>query len=147
MVLIRRSPIREMNAMQDAIDRIFEDTMRNAQPNRDALALDILESAEAYTVLASLPGVPADDINVTLHDNVLTISAEMPKLELAEGHRRLVQERNYGTFSRSIKLPQAIDADHVNAAYDNGVITLTLPKTAEAQPRQIKVSGVLTSGE
>lgn len=142
-VIIRRNPIRDMAAMQSAMDRMFEEAWRGFQPGSDnadrTLALDVHEADDRYTVVATLPGLSADDVNITLHEGALNITATLPQPEVAEGTRVLMQERAYGSFSRTINLPQPVDPDNVAANYDNGILTLTLHKAAHAQPRQIKV--------
>jgi HSP20 family protein len=147
--IIRWNPIREMAAMQSAMDRLFEDSWRNARPafNGNALALDVYETDADYTIVAALPGLNADDIHISVHEGVLTIGAEVAEHEVDENTRVLLQERAFGKFSRSVNLPQPVANDGVEASYENGVLTLVLPKTPEAQPRQIpvKVNGVLKS--
>jgi HSP20 family protein len=149
--IVRWNPIREMAAMQSAMDRLFEETWRGARPTvaGNALALDVYENDLAYVVHTSLPGVNADQINISFQDDVLTISGEVEqaKTSVEPNTRVLVSERSYGKFSRSIRLAQAIDADKVEATYENGVLTLTLPKAPEAQPRLIpvKTNGVKAS--
>ncbi|MBZ0275641.1 MAG: Hsp20/alpha crystallin family protein [Anaerolineae bacterium] len=146
--IIRWNPFREMAAMQSAFDRVFEDNWRslrpvweNANAGSFALALDVHEQDNGYTVTAELPGIPSENINVKLHDGILTISAEQTvENKQEEQGRVLLQERRYGKFSRSVRLPQPINTEQVEASYDNGVLTLTLPKAAEAQPRMIPVS-------
>lgn len=138
--LIRWNPIREMSAMQSAMDRLFDETWRGVRGSEGGLlALDVIETDAAYTLRANLPGVDADAINVNLHEGVLTIGAEIKREEAAEGTRLLVQERAAGRYQRSITLPQPVDADSVEAAYEDGVLLLTLPKVPEVQPRQIPV--------
>jgi HSP20 family protein len=141
MTIVRWNPIREMASMQNAIDRIFDETWRSVRPSftGDALALDVHENENHYTVITALPGLKPEQISVSLHDGVLTISGEMEQTRTEENVRVLLQERAYGKFSRSVRLPQAIDGENVQASYDNGVLTLTLPKTPEAKPRQIPV--------
>ena len=149
--IVRWNPIREMAAMQSAMDRLFEETWRGARPSiaGNALALDVHETDQAYVVHTSLPGVEADKINISFQDDVLTISGEVEQAKTNEDQntRVLLSERSYGKFSRSIRLAQAIDADKVEATYENGVLTLTLPKAPEAQPRLIpvKTNGVKAS--
>lgn len=141
-IIIRRNPIRDMAAMQTAMDRLFEDAWRNFQPfaaGEGLLALDIHETDSNYTVVANLPGLTADAFSVTLHDGVLTISGELPQPQVVEGGRVLMQERAFGKFSRSVSLPQPVDAEAVEANFENGVLALNLPKAAHAQPRQIAV--------
>lgn len=141
--LIRWNPVREMAAMQSAMDRLFDETWRAARPVNagNALALDVYETDAEYVVHTALPGVNADQINISFQDDVLTISGEVeqPAFNEDQHARVLLSERSYGKFSRSIRLAQAIDADKVEAAYENGVLTLTLPKAPEAQPRLIPV--------
>jgi HSP20 family protein len=149
--IVRWNPIREMAAMQSAMDRLFEETWRGARPSvaGNALALDVHEDDMTYVVHASLPGVEADKINISFQDDVLTISGEVEQTKTNEDQntRVLLSERSYGKFSRSIRLAQAIDADKVEANYENGVLTLTLPKAPEVQPKLIpvKTNGVKAS--
>lgn len=139
--IIRWNPLRELAAMQSAMDRIFDESWRDGGPafNGNNLPVDVTESDNAYTVVANLPGVSADEIDINLHDNVLTVGVEIERSETGEDVRELVQERFYGKLSRSFRLPQPVDSENVEASYDNGVLTLTLPKVAEAQPRRIAV--------
>ena len=141
--IVRWNPVREIAAMQDVMDRIFEENRRGNRNgntvNTRSLALDVRENENTYTVLTVLPGINPDTIDVRLHENVLTISAEIASPDVEENTRVLLSERMYGKFSRSINLPNEVDGDNVEAAYDNGVLTLTLPKVEEAQPRQIPV--------
>jgi HSP20 family protein len=141
--IVRWNPFREMAAMQSALDRMFEDTWRTAWPTwnnaTNPLSFDVYETDKDYTAVVSLPGIAADKINVRLEEGVLTVSGEVPQFELPENARYLLQERPFGQFSRSFRLPQAIDSEHVEAAYENGVLTLTLPKAPEAQPKFIPV--------
>jgi HSP20 family protein len=137
--VVRWNPIREMAAMQSAMDRLFENTWRDVRPEGDSLPLDVHETNETYTVIASLPGVNVDDIEVSLHDGILYIKAEIAQPEIDENTRILAQERSFGKFSRSIRMPEKVDADNVEADYSNGVLTLTLHKAPEAKPRQINI--------
>lgn len=141
--MIRWNPFREVAAMQREMDRLFDQNWRTARPatRNHALALDAYETDTAYVVFTALPGVNPDAINVSIEDNVLTISGEVaqPTFEEAANARSLLLERSYGKFSRSIRIGAPVDADKVEAAYENGLLKLTLPKTPEAQPRLIPV--------
>jgi HSP20 family protein len=132
-----------MAAMQSAMDRLFDETWRGARPTAagNALSLDVFETDTAYTVFTSLPGIKPEEISVSVEDDVLSISGEVsqPAFEEKDNPRVLVYERSYGKFTRSIRLAQAIDADRIEAAYENGVLKLTLPKAPQAQPKQIPV--------
>lgn len=135
--VVRWNPVREMAAVQGAFDRLFEENRRNGR-YVSSLALDVHETDQAYVVHAVVPGINADAVNISLHDGVLTISGEVPQFTL-ENSKALLIERTYGKFQRSIRLPQEVDANAVEAQIENGVLTLTLPKTPEAQPRVIPV--------
>lgn len=139
--IIRWNPIREMAGVQGAFDRFFDEAWRSYR-NIDtslALPLDVHETETAYHVVAALPGVPSDSINVSLHDDVLTITGELPQPTYPENARALLLERTYGKFSRSVRLPEQVVADQIEATLDNGVLTLSLPKSPEAQPKTIPV--------
>lgn len=135
--------------MQSAVDRLFYDTLRNAAPASEVeaqtLAVDVYEMPTGYSLSANVPGVDPDTIQVKIEDNVLTIAVDMPKPTIHdEAARALVLERATGRFSRRIQLAQPVDADHIEASYDRGVLHLSLPKRPEAQPRTITVKAVST---
>jgi HSP20 family protein len=141
--IIRWNPLREMAAMQNAMDRLIDETWRTWQPvygetGASALALDVHENDNEYIVTTALPGVQGDNINIKLHNELLTIEGEIPQHTI-EDARSLMQERVYGRFNRTIRLPQPVNRDAVEANFENGVLTLHLPKAEEAQPRQIPV--------
>lgn len=148
--IVRWNPIREMAAMQSAMDRIFEDTWRSVQPNFNGnfLALDVYDAPEHYTVTTAIAGLNPEDFEITYQDNTLTISVDLHEPQHPDNVKVLMNERVYGKFTRSITLPQTVESDNIVADYQNGVLTLTLPKTPDAQPRQIRVrtnSGLLQS--
>lgn len=144
--IVRWNPFREMANMQNAMDRLFEDAWRGnwsgfngGFTGFDNPALDIHETDTAYNVAVPLPGINPDDIHVRMQNGTLTISGELPQPKVENNTKVVVQERFYGKFSRSVSLPQHVDADKVDATYENGVLNLTLPKVPEAQPKQIAV--------
>ncbi len=142
MAVVRWNPIREMAAMQTTLDRLFDEAWRGGRMGESqALALDVHETDSAYEVSAAVPGVNADHLNISVHDGVLTISGEMAQQTRSENEksRALMLERVYGKFTRSIRLPQPVNAEGIEALLENGVLKLTLPKTEQAQPRQIPV--------
>ena len=152
--ITRWNPVREFNAMQNFMDRLIEETARpmrglveSYEGVSGSLALDVVEEDKAYTVTTSQPGVKADDIKVNMHDDLLTIEAEIPaktteKTETANGRKVLMQERAWGKFSRSIRLPQNVKNDGVEASFENGVLTLSLPKAEHVLPRTIPVKAL-----
>jgi HSP20 family protein len=142
--IIRWNPLREMAEMQNSMYRLFDDTWRSAWPSVEsnfALPIDVYESDQGYTIVANIPGVAQDDINLTLNQNVLNLGVEVPQYTPAEGQRSLVMERAHGHFNRSITLPRPVNSEQIEAVYDNGVLTLNLPLAPEAQPKRISVKG------
>jgi HSP20 family protein len=134
----------EMSRLEDAMNQLFRNpTRRDAETASAAAtwqpAVDIFEDGEKIVLLADLPGVEQQDIELAIDKSVLTLRGErrieQPKAE--EYHRF---ERVRGAFARSFTLPPSVDGERVSADLKNGVLALTLPKKREAQPRQIKVS-------
>lgn len=132
------------------VDRFFDDMSLpanfawangNGEGNKSWLpAVDVVEKDDSFLVTADLPGLDKDAIDISLDDGVLTISGDR-KLENeteGEGFRRF--ERAYGSFSRSFSLPQGVDVENVQAGFDNGVLTLTLPKVEIAKARKIAIA-------
>ncbi|MCB9435661.1 MAG: Hsp20/alpha crystallin family protein [Anaerolineales bacterium] len=141
--LIRVNPWREMVTMQNALDRMFDEVWR---PNEGAvmsnysLAIDVDETDAAYTIHADLPGIQENNIQIRLENDYLTIEAEIPEQVVEKKEAKaLIRERRYGKFTRRIQLPQPIDGEHVVAEFENGVLSLTLPKVPEVQPKLIAV--------
>jgi HSP20 family protein len=126
------------------MDAMAHRTLRPTDTATGALALDVSEADNVYTVTTALPGVKADDIQIHLKDGVLTISAEIPQRvnERKDGERVLLRERVWGKFSRSVRLPDTVNGDAVEAVYEDGVLTLTLPKAEAALPRTIAVKAL-----
>src|ERR1700709_726144 len=114
--VVRWNPVREMAAMQSALDQLFENSWHGSRGAADigALALDVHETDQNYTISAAVPGVSADAVNISFHDSVLTIAGEIPQTTL-ENSKTLMLERGYGKFQRSIRLPQPVDTSAVEA--------------------------------
>jgi HSP20 family protein len=102
-------------------------------------AVEVTEDEKSYVVHAELPDVKNEDVKVVVRDGVLTLKGERKSEKKSEGTKYLVSEFSYGSFSRSFSLPKDADADKVVAGYKNGVLTVTLPKKAEVQPKEIEV--------
>lgn len=142
--LIRWNPLREMATMRNIMDRLFEERWLDESGMRlspNLLALDVQEDDANYTVTTELPGVHPDHIQVKLDGETLMIEGEIPEQTVEqEGKRILVKERRYGKFSRSVRLPQPVNEGAVEAQYENGVLTLTLPKAEAAKPKLIPIN-------
>jgi HSP20 family protein len=129
--------------MEDEINRMFEQFGKPfgwvADQGRYAPAMDVRETDEAYIVEADVPGMKKDDVHIEVADNVLTIKGERKdeKEEKDKNYHRV--ERLFGSFARSVALPAGIDAGKVSAKFDNGVLTVTLPKPEERKPRRVEV--------
>lgn len=108
--------------------------------------LDISERKDAYVVTAEVPGVKPEEIDVTLEDGALTIAGKRDQTDESSDEQLHRVERRYGAFRRSITLPRQVKADAIEASYDNGVLTVVVPKAEEAKPRKISVRPSGTSG-
>ena len=108
-----------------------------ARPSAFAPTFEVKETADAYVVRADLPGVKEEDLDVSVHNNVLSISGARQAEERKEGESYFLYERQYGSFSRSFGLPDAADPEKVDAKLADGVLTLTVGKRVEAKPRKI----------
>jgi len=130
----------------DPLDRVFDRAFASLLPavngngafDGRALALDVVETPEAYVVKAEVPGVAKDKIDVKVEDRDVTISVEFVE-ETESNGKALWTERRYGKSSRSIRLPEAIDANGAEAKHVDGVLQLTLPKVAKATRKQITI--------
>jgi HSP20 family protein len=128
------------------LDRVFERAFGSSLPatngdagvNSGAIPLDVVETPEAYVVKAELPGVAKDQIEVKVEDRNVTIGVEFREEVEANG-KSLWQERSFGKASRSIRLPEAVDANAAQARHVDGVLQLTLPKVAKVNSKQITI--------
>jgi HSP20 family protein len=107
-----------------------------------APAVDVEETKTEINVKADIPGLGEKDLNVTLENNVLTISGEKKeeRKEEAKNHHYIVSERKYGSFSRSIRLPEGINSDEITAKFKNGVLYVSIPKTEQEKTKKISIS-------
>ena len=102
--------------------------------------MDIKESSDAYTVQAEIPGVSKDDVQVLIEGNTVTVRAEVKQEDIqTQDEKVLRSERYYGAVSRGFQLPQEIDEAHSRARYDNGVLTLTLPKKQGSGAQRLRI--------
>ncbi len=139
------SPLEQLTRLRDEMDRLFaapfHDWQRSGQFfNEWAPALDLYEDKENVYLKAEVPGMKKEDIDVSLHENVVTISGERKFEQKHEGAENYRSERFFGRFSRSITLPIAVEGEKVKASYKDGILNITLPKSEKAKPKQIEVS-------
>lgn len=140
------SPLRDFMTMRDSMDRLFED--RWVSPGNwltwsslaaNYLPIDVYETSDDIVVRAIVSGAEPDGIDIQFQGGVLTLRAKAEELDLPEAATWLVHEVTPGEYIRQITLPRAVDPDGARTTFENGVLTLTLPKTADAKPKQIKV--------
>ena len=133
-------PRNDALSLRDAMSRLFENSFVTTGLGPQAgVALDVVETAEAFVIKASLPGCEKDRINVSFENDTLTIQAELNGGVANEKGRYLVRERFAGKVSRSMSLPLRVDAERANAEYVDGVLTLTLPKSETVKARSIQI--------
>ena len=103
------------------------------------LAVDVSESDEGYVVKASVPGINVEDVEIVFEDDVLTIKGEIQEEKAEEEEKFHIRERWFGAFGRRLRFPTNVDAEAIEATYENGVLTLNVPKVEEEKPKRIEV--------
>lgn len=140
--IILRDPYREMVSLRKVMSRLANEDFHNRRwtwhPNAE-LALDVAETEEEYLVKASVPGINPDDLDITFTDKILTIKGGYKEEEEKEDVHYHLRERRYGSFSRRLRLPNTVKSDAIEAKYEEGVLTLHLPKIEEVKPKRITV--------
>jgi HSP20 family protein len=142
MALVRVDPAVEVDSLQSEVNRMF-DSFFGGRPNGGARRwippMDLAETDGELVLTADLPGVDEDEISIEVKDRVLTISGERSdsREERDRGYHRI--ERSFGRFSRSLTLPEGIDADRVVASFDRGVLEVRIPKPEERKPHRVEI--------
>ncbi len=140
MVLQRWAPFTDARRFEYALNRLWRDSdVRNGESASWRLPLDVAQDADNIVVKATVPGFKPEDIKAGIENNVLTINAETPSEAQGEETEYLLRERRTGSYQRSIRLPDTVDADKAESTYDNGVLTITVPKQEEKKARQIEI--------
>ena len=145
MTIIRWEPARELQSIQSEMNRLFGTVFDTQAGGGDGgarrwiPAMDLVEEGEQYVLRADLPGVGEDDVSVELEDNVPTVSGERKSehREQGDGFRRI--ERSSGSFSRSLTLPEGIDAEQIRARFEQGVLEVRVPKPEQRKPRRVAI--------
>jgi HSP20 family protein len=146
--LTRWEPFNDLISMRDAMDRLFDRSF--FRPSETGLStgwagmvpLDLYETADHVVIKASVPGVQPEDIDVSVTGDTLTIKGEVYATQEEDEGSFLCQECQYGAFSRSVTLPDGVDAERADAAFENGILTLRIPKVEQAKPKSIKVKRI-----
>ena len=138
--LTRWDPFRDLISLREAMDRLLEESVvRPRTEGPRALPVDMYETEEALVVKAAIPGVDPEDIDISITGDTLTINGEIKMAEEAEEAEYICCERPYGSFSRSLAIPVAVEADEAEAEFEDGILTLTMPKAEEVKPKAIKI--------
>ena len=144
--LIRFTPRHDMRRLQREFDQLFE-SFFPARPATDealesavwAPRVDLSETEDAYLIHLDLPGLKKDEVEINVHDGTLSVSGERRQEETEEGRAFVRVERSYGRFYRSFSLPQTINAEGIEATFEDGVLTVHVPKAEELKPRRIDI--------
>lgn len=148
MTRLTRTRNRNLNSLQNEIDRVFDrffpsrDTEEDTSSSRQAVwrpRMDLAETEEAYRIDLDMPGMTKDDLKISYQDNQLVVSGERESDRKEENEEFVRVERSFGHFRRSFTLPRTVDEDNISATYDNGVLTITVPKTDTEKTRQIDI--------
>ena len=145
MAVTRWDPFRDLNVLQDRMNRLFENAGRGWTAEEPAAtttwspAVDIFETEGEIVVKAELPGIDRKDIVLHMENNVLTLRGErrLEKETKEENYHRI--ERSYGGFSRSFTIPTTVDEQNIRADYKDGILKIVLPKKEQVKPKQIKI--------
>jgi len=142
--LTRWEPFRGATSLQDQINRVFNDVLERTGEESSltawAPAVDIYETEHELVLKADLPDIDPKDLDIRVENNILTIRGERKFEKNVNEENYLRVERSYGSFTRSFTLANTVNSEAIKAAYENGVLTLSIPKREEAKPKQIKVN-------
>ena len=145
MSIMRWQPLPELMSLRQAMEKLFEDSF--VTPSRilspfgpgAATPIDMYHTANDVIVKAALPGIKPEEVDITITGDNLTIKGETKAEEKIKREDYLYQEHRYGASSRSVTLPSGLNTDKAEASFENGILTLTIPKSEEVKPKQIKV--------
>ncbi len=141
-MLTRWDPFQEMINLRRTVDRLFDNVSPDHEYSQTAmwgLAVDMVENKDDFVLKASIPGINPDDLDISYADDTLTIKGEIKEDKESKEDQYHLRERRYGSFMRSIVLPTKIKGDAIEASYQNGVVTLRLPKAEEVKPKRIAI--------
>jgi HSP20 family protein len=142
--LIRWEPARDMMTLREAMDRLFDDAFTRPLSIRDGWnmstpAIDMYQTENDVVVRASIPGIKADEVQINITGDVLTLKGEVKQEEERKDKAWHIREHRFGSFERSVALPTAVKPDQAEAVFENGILTVTLPKADEVKPKTINI--------
>lgn len=146
--MVYRSSLTPAFGLRREIDRLFDDMFGHTALQTQSAwspAVDIREDEKELTILAELPGMKPENVEITCDNGILTVRGEKSETRKEGDERRYhLVERSYGAFTRSFQLPQGVDESKIEAGFDNGLLTVRIPKTALPQPKRIEIQGART---
>ena len=151
MTFIRRAnPFGDLLSLRQAMDRLFEESFANPtwqSGEGQIVPLDVHQDEDSVTVVAHLPGVKPEDVEITVEGETLRIAGDTTRKTTDETSQALLQEIRRGKFTRTLSLPVGLEADKATATFEDGVLTLRIPKAEATKPRQIKISSGAHNGQ
>ncbi|MBO6577162.1 MAG: Hsp20/alpha crystallin family protein [Rhodothermales bacterium] len=142
--LVRFSPTVDSRTFQNEFDRLFDTFFPTLQTDNGSVSwaprIDFIEREDSYEIRMDAPGMEKSDISLDFHDGALTVSGERRMPERLENDVHLRSERRWGSFSRTFALPRTIVDKNIAATYEDGVLTVSIPKSEESKPRRIQIS-------
>jgi HSP20 family protein len=153
MAMRKWEPFPELVSLRQAMDRLFEDSF--VHPSRvfaafgepTMPAVDAYQTPNEVVVKAALPGIKPEDVDIDITGDILTIKGEIKAGKEVKQQAYFYQEHRYGSFSRSLTLPGGLEVDKVDATVENGILTITIPKSEKVKPKVIKVKAKETKGK
>ncbi len=143
MNIIRWEPLGEMVSLRNAMDRLFEDSfVKRTRPfdgDTATPAVDIFETGEKLGIRASIPGIKPEDVDISITPEGVVIKGETREEKETKEENYVRRECHYGSFARTIALPQGLKVDKAEATMENGVLTLEIPKAEEEKPKTVKI--------
>ncbi len=144
--ITRWQPFREMRRMHNMLDRLMDQSFLGPAYEADGyttlIPVDVYQTDEEVSITATVPGLKVEDIQISITGDSLSISGEIESEHEEEGREYFVRERRMGRFSRSMALPVTVDADKATADFEEGILTITLPKVEAEKPKMISVKTV-----
>jgi HSP20 family protein len=140
--IIRWEPVREMMTLREAMDQLFNDAFTRPVGMKGGSvvpAIDLYQNNDEVVVKAALPGLKADDVQISVTADVLTLRGEFKQENEQKDATYHIREQRYGSFERSVMLPSKVQSDKAKADFENGVLTITLPKAESVKPRTVSI--------
>jgi HSP20 family protein len=140
--IVRWEPMREMITLREAMDRLFDDAFTRPltlSAGWQVPAVDMYQTDNEVIIEAAVPGMKASDVQISVTGDVLTLRGEIKQNSKVDENAYHIREKRYGIFERRIMLPTDVEADKAKAEFENGILTITLPKAEEVRPKTITV--------